>query len=110
MSRPAEFVVNDSGAGPKDLPSVDALLRFVEEMSFDHVGAFPFSAEPGTVAAALPDHVPPALQEERYAALMELQQGISLRRHQALVGQTLPGYEQPRDWLKKHGSMLPPIA
>ncbi|NLE75531.1 MAG: 30S ribosomal protein S12 methylthiotransferase RimO [Chloroflexi bacterium] len=68
----------------------DALLRFVEEMSFDHVGAFPFSAEPGTVAAALPDHVPPALQEERYAALMELQQGISLRRHQALVGQTLP--------------------
>ncbi len=27
MSRPAEFVVNDSGAGPKDLPSVDALLR-----------------------------------------------------------------------------------
>ncbi len=27
-----------------------------------------------------------------------------------LVAQTLPGYKQPRDWLKKHGSMLPPIA
>lgn len=27
-----------------------------------------------------------------------------------LVGQTLPGYEQPRDWLKKHGAELPPIA
>ena len=30
MSRPDEFVVHDSRAGPKDLPSVDALLRYPE--------------------------------------------------------------------------------
>ena len=27
-----------------------------------------------------------------------------------LVAQTLPGYKQPRDWLKRHGAMLPPMA
>lgn len=27
-----------------------------------------------------------------------------------LVAQTLPGYKQPREWLKKHGSELPPLA
>lgn len=65
------------------------LLDFVEEIQFDKVGAFTFSAEPGTPSALLPDPVPAEVQEERYARLMELQQPISLRKNQAQVGKKL---------------------
>lgn len=65
------------------------LLDFVKAIEFDKVGAFTFSPEPGTPAADLPDHVPAEVQDERYARLMELQQPISLRKNQALVGQQL---------------------
>ncbi len=65
------------------------LLDFVREVEFDRLGAFIFSPEPGTLAAALPDQVPDPVKEERYRVLMEIQQAISRRKNQAFVGQTL---------------------
>ena len=65
------------------------LLDFVQAIQFDKVGAFPFSPEPGTPAAALPDQVPEEVKAERYARLMEIQQPISLARNQAQVGRVL---------------------
>lgn len=67
----------------------DALYDFVAEMQFDHVGVFTYSHEPGTRSAALPDPVPPDVANARRAALMELQQGISLARNKALIGRNL---------------------
>lgn len=66
-----------------------ALLDFVAEMAFDRVGVFTYSPEEGTKAAELPCQVPAGVKEERYARLMELQQGISLARNQQLVGRVL---------------------
>jgi len=66
-----------------------ALVDFVEEMAFDRVGVFTYSREEGTEAADLPDDVPPEVKEERRARLMEVQQPISLRKNQALVGRVL---------------------
>lgn len=66
-----------------------ALMRFVEEMAFDRVGVFTYSHEAGTPAASLPDDIPPEVKEERRSRLMQLQQGISLAKNRALVGQTL---------------------
>jgi ribosomal protein S12 methylthiotransferase len=66
-----------------------ALLDFVVEMAFDRVGVFTYSPEAGTKAAELPCQVPTKVKEERYALLMELQQGISLVRNQQVVGQVL---------------------
>jgi len=66
-----------------------ALLDFVEEMRFDHVGAFQFSFEQGTASEALGDPVPVEVKAERFQRLMELQQSISLQINQAQVGQTL---------------------
>jgi ribosomal protein S12 methylthiotransferase len=63
-----------------------ALLDFVREMRFDHVGAFPFWPQEGTPAAALPDPVPARVREERLHRLMEAQQAISLACNQAQVG------------------------
>ncbi|HVM72827.1 MAG TPA: 30S ribosomal protein S12 methylthiotransferase RimO [Anaerolineales bacterium] len=65
------------------------LLDFVQEMRFDHVGAFQFSFEPGTASEPLGDPVPVQVKQERYQRLMELQQSISLQVNQGYVGQTL---------------------
>ncbi len=65
------------------------LLDFVREVEFDRLGAFVFSPEPGTPAASLPDQVPDPVKEERYQVLMEVQQGISRRKNQALVGRVM---------------------
>lgn len=65
------------------------LYDFVAEMEFDHVGVFTYSYEPNTKSALLDNPVPPEEAEARRAAIMELQQGISLKKNQALVGRTL---------------------
>lgn len=66
-----------------------ALLEFVEETRFDHLGVFKFSSEDGTAASRLPGRVPEEVKEDRFAALMELQQRISLEKHRSLVGKRL---------------------
>jgi ribosomal protein S12 methylthiotransferase len=65
------------------------LLDFIGEMQFDHVGAFTYCDEPGTRASLLPDDVPAAVKQERYARLMEVQREVSLAKNRALVGRTL---------------------
>jgi ribosomal protein S12 methylthiotransferase len=66
-----------------------ALLGFVDDMAFDHVGVFAYSHEQGTPAAKSEDDVPPEVKEERRGRLLEVQQPISLAKNQALVGQAL---------------------
>ncbi len=80
------FIVGYPGETEEEF---QGLLKFAETMEFDKVGAFPFSPEPGTPAATLPDPVPEEEKEERYGRLMEIQQPISLRKNQEQVGKVL---------------------
>ena len=64
-----------------------ALLDFVEETEFDHLGAFKYSPEEGTPAPRLPHPVPENVKDERLRALMEVQKKISLKKYQEMVGQ-----------------------
>jgi ribosomal protein S12 methylthiotransferase len=80
------FIVGYPGETNKEF---SALLDFVAEMAFDRVGVFTYSPEEETRAAELPSQVPTKVKEERYARLMELQQGISLTRNQQVVGRVL---------------------
>jgi ribosomal protein S12 methylthiotransferase len=66
------------------------LLDFVEEIKFDHVGAFTYFQEKGTTAEKLGDPVSSAEKEDRLGRLMTLQQDISLRKNQDWIGKTLP--------------------
>jgi ribosomal protein S12 methylthiotransferase len=66
-----------------------ALLDFVEDVRFDHVGVFTYSREEGTAAAKLTDDIPHKIKEERRERLMEVHQGISLARNQAVIGESL---------------------
>ena len=65
------------------------LLKFVEEMRFDRLGVFTYSAEEGTPAFALPDPVPAKVMRARKDALMAAQQPISLANNQQWVGRQL---------------------
>lgn len=67
----------------------EELLGFVRDLQFDRVGAFQYSYEIGTPSAELPGHVPDEVKQARWEQLMELQQGISLAKNQAFVGQTM---------------------
>jgi ribosomal protein S12 methylthiotransferase len=64
-----------------------ALLDFVQETEFDHLGAFKYSPEEGTPAPRLPHPVPENVKDERLRALMEVQKKISLKKYQEMVGQ-----------------------
>ncbi len=64
-----------------------ALLDFVEEVQFDHLGAFKYSPEEGTSASRLPHPIPESVKGERLRTLMEIQKKISLKKYETLVGQ-----------------------
>ena len=65
------------------------LLDFIQELQFDRAGAFTFSFEENTTSEPLGDPISESVKLERKDQLMSLQQGISLKKNQALVGQTL---------------------
>ncbi|HVS01887.1 MAG TPA: 30S ribosomal protein S12 methylthiotransferase RimO [Thermoanaerobaculia bacterium] len=65
------------------------LLRFVEQLRFDHLGAFAYSPEEGTPAAGLAARVPRGVARRRHQRLLALQRPISLARRQALLGRRL---------------------
>lgn len=66
-----------------------ALMDFVGEICFDRVGTFQFSFEPGTPSEPLGDPIPAEVKQERYDRLMQLQQGISLKKNQSFIGKVL---------------------
>jgi ribosomal protein S12 methylthiotransferase len=65
------------------------VLNFLEHAMIDRVGAFVFSPEEGTPAAAMEDRVSPEIGEARYRRLMELQSEISLERQKLFVKKNL---------------------
>ena len=65
------------------------LLDFIREIEFDHLGVFPFSFESGTTSAPLGDPIPPELKQQRVEEIMAVQESISLKKMQRLIGKTL---------------------
>jgi ribosomal protein S12 methylthiotransferase len=65
------------------------LLEWLTAAQLDRVGCFKYSPVEGAAANALPGHVPPAVQEERYARFMERAGAISERRLKQRVGRRM---------------------
>ncbi len=65
------------------------LTGCVEELRFEHLGAFRYSAEEGTKAARMPGQVPEEVKQERYETVMELQRNISKELCQKNIGRKL---------------------
>jgi ribosomal protein S12 methylthiotransferase len=81
------FVVGFPGETEEDF---EYLLDWLDEAQLDRVGAFRFEPVEGAAANALPNHVPEAIKEERYARIMEKTAAISAAKLAAKVGRTLP--------------------
>ena len=64
------------------------LLEFIEAAQLDWAGFFTFSKEEGTFADGLDQQVPHELALERLREVSELQDAITARRRDALVGTT----------------------
>jgi len=62
------------------------LLAWLDEAQLDRVGCFKYSPVEGATANALTGHVPPQVQEERYARFMERAARISAARLARRVG------------------------
>ena len=67
----------------------DQMLHFIEEAELDWCGFFSYSPEEGTHAYTLDGAVPKGLMDERLAELREMQDDITARRRDALIGETL---------------------
>ena len=61
-------------------------MDFVDEMAFDRLGVFTYSAEDGTPAAQMPDQVEESVKEARRVELMELQQEIAFDQAEQMMG------------------------
>jgi ribosomal protein S12 methylthiotransferase len=82
----SNFIVGYPGETEEDH---DQLLRFVEQAELDWCGFFKYSAEEGTYAVGLDGAVDAGLMDERLYELREMQDDITARKRDALIGQTL---------------------
>ena len=67
----------------------EMMMDFVDEMEFDRLGVFTYSAEEGTVAADMPDQIPEEVKADRRDAVMELQQEIAFEKAAGMTGRTV---------------------
>lgn len=95
-----QFIVGYPGETEEEFKE---LMEFVHEQKFDRVGCFKFSPEENTKAATLPNQVDEEIKQHRHDALMEMQQEISKKKHESLIGKELDvvveGYSEETDLL-----------
>lgn len=65
------------------------LLAFIKEAQFERLGAFTYSKEESTPAYRFLGHIPEKIKQERFDAVMSLQQKISKRVNERFLGKTI---------------------
>jgi ribosomal protein S12 methylthiotransferase len=67
----------------------EELKTFANDVKFDRLGVFKYSAEEGTAAFELDDDVSDETKQARMDEIMEIQQEISLQKNQEKIGKKL---------------------
>jgi len=80
-------IVGFPGETEKDF---ETLLRFIEEIRFDHLGCFTYSDAADLASHRLGGHVAEAVAAERMDAVMYCQAGISAGNNRRYLGRSLP--------------------
>ena len=65
------------------------LIDFVQEIKFNHLGAFMYSKEEDTISYDYKMQVSKKKKVERYNKLMDVQKWISLKKNEEFIGKTL---------------------
>ncbi len=81
----SSFIVGFPGETEDDFAT---LVEFLTEARLDWAGFFPFSAEEGTTAMDLPDHLPHDLITERLRYVQQIQDDITAEANADVVGST----------------------
>ncbi len=83
LSLTTDIIVGFPGESDKGFEETLSLMR---EVGFDAAFAFKFSPRRGTPAADFPDQVPDSVRAERLAAVLSLQDELSLRKNGKWIG------------------------
>ncbi|MBR2508887.1 MAG: MiaB/RimO family radical SAM methylthiotransferase, partial [Lentisphaeria bacterium] len=67
----------------------EELKEFIKEVKFERCGVFPYSAEPGTKAAEMPEQVDFEISCARADELMKIQTAIMEEYQKSLIGRTI---------------------
>ena len=67
------------------------LLKFIEDIKFDHLGAFKYSKEEGTASYNFPHQVREVTKQRRLDTIMELQQKISYEQNKKHIDEIMTG-------------------
>ncbi len=70
---------------------VDNLKSFIEEIGFDHLGAFTYSKEEGTLSYNFKHQVGKKEKDKRLDLIMKTQQSISYKKNKTHIGETMEG-------------------
>ena len=70
---------------------VDNLIAFMEEIQFDHLGAFTYSREEGTRSYDFENQIDEEIKQKRLDRVMRAQQGISYRKNKTHIGEVMEG-------------------
>jgi len=96
----SDIIVGFPGETDRDF---EQTMKLLEEVRYESIFAFKYSVRPGTAAVKLPNHVPIEIKEERLAAVLALQKGISLQENKSHIGAIR---EILIDGMSKHGGKL----
>ncbi|MCQ2742746.1 MAG: 30S ribosomal protein S12 methylthiotransferase RimO [Bacilli bacterium] len=92
------FIAGFPGESKKDH---EETLAMMEEIGFDHVGAFAYSKEEGTASYDFPHQVRPSTKKKRQDEIYSLQMKISYSKNKNRVGEVMEGlvvgYENKSD-------------
>lgn len=95
-----QFIVGFPGETQEQF---EELLKFISEQKFDRVGCFKYSPEENTPAGKMTNQVEEEVKQQRYEAVMEVQQNISRKKHKDFIGKTIEvvveGYSEETDLL-----------
>ena len=73
----------------RDRDNHEELMQFVNDMEFDRLGAFTYSPEEGTKAAAMPDQIDEDIKADWQADVMELEEEVIFDKNETLKGKEL---------------------
>ncbi len=70
---------------------VDNLIQFIEEVGFDHAGAFTYSREEDTPSYNFPNQIDEDTKRKRLARVMRAAQKISYQKNKSRIGDVMEG-------------------
>ena len=70
---------------------IDNLLKFMEEVKFDHLGVFTYSREEDTPSYDYPDQIEEKVKQDRMNRVMKAQQSISYKNNKKHIGEVMEG-------------------